>query len=204
MPHLGTRQVPRQRRAPRLLLRKRLLVGALERLELQADRLEIGFSRLLEEMPLLALQLLAARRELPALENRHLVGELVDTQLLERNLALGVRELGNQPGSELAQLIRVQLLQVLCAVHDDDRAISRRTTRSYAIRIVAASPSRCHGSPMTSARSCSVVSVSVLPAWAGAHVKLPWCSRRAHNQMPRPSCTSTFMRLARRFAKRYA
>lgn len=32
----------------------------------------------------------------------------------------------------------------------------------------------------------------------------PWCSRPAHSQMPMPSCTRTFIRLARRLANRSA
>lgn len=58
---------------------------------------------------------------------------------------------------------------------------------------------RCQGSPSTSASSCSIVSVSV-PLTSLGQANLPLLSRRAASHTPMPSCTSTFMRLARRLA----
>jgi hypothetical protein len=75
---LGAWQIRRQRRALGLLLGDSLCIGALERFELNADRFQIGVERLIEQVTLLALQLLATGCELPALQDRHLVRELVD------------------------------------------------------------------------------------------------------------------------------
>jgi hypothetical protein len=76
--------------------------------------------------------------------------------------------------------------------------------RAESTRIVASSPSRCHGSPTTSARSFSSLSASVVPLALVAHTNEPLCSRLAHSHSPKPYWINTFIRLPRRLAKRYA
>ena len=63
----------------------------------------------------------------------------------------------------------------------------------HATRIVACAPMRHHGKPITSACNCSWLIVSCVPDPALAQMNRPWCSRRAHSQMPMPSCTSSLM-----------
>ena len=63
---------------------------------------------------------------------------------------------------------------------------------------------RCQGNPTTSACNCSVVSDTEVPSSALAQTNPPRCSRLAQSQRPNPSCTRTLIRLARRFAKKYA
>lgn len=56
--------------------------------------------------------------------------------------------------------------------------------------------------PSIKACSCSVLSSICEPWRVPGQANLPWWSRRAANQMPNPSCTRTFMRVARRLANR--
>src|SRR5579864_3711825 len=69
--------------------------------ELHRDGFEIGVDRLVEEAPLRAVQLFAARGKLPALEHRHLVRELLDLELLVLQLAILAGECFDQVGGEL-------------------------------------------------------------------------------------------------------
>lgn len=59
-------------------------------------------------------------------------------------------------------------------------------------------PTLCHGKPSIKACSCSALSFICEPWRVPGQVNLPWWSRHAANQMPNPSCTRTFMRLANR------
>jgi hypothetical protein len=70
--------------------------------------------------------------------------------------------------------------------------------------ITLISSRRCHGSPSTRASNCARVSSSAgdTVAPAGSHAKRPACSRRDAHQMPKPSCTSSFSRVARALANR--
>ncbi len=75
-----------------------------------------------------------------------------------------------------------------------------RQLRGYTTVITPASPMRCQGRPSTRASNCGRVSASVLPSLG--QTNRPAFSRRAANHTPMPSCTSAFMRLARRLANR--
>ncbi len=141
---LGAGQVRWQRCALGLLLGGSLGIGTLERLQLEADRLKVGLERLIEQLALIALQLLAAGRELPALENRHLVGELVDLELLQTvvllrlgQLLLRFDQLTDHAGSELTQLICVHLCQLVDREHGHDRATSQCRRTSIHARLQA-------------------------------------------------------------------
>jgi len=107
-------------------------------LQLKADRLKVGLERLIKQLALLALQLLAAGRELPALENRHLVRELVDLELLHTvvllrlgQLFLRFDQLTDHAGGKLTQLICVHLCQLVDCEHGDDRATSQRNRTAF-------------------------------------------------------------------------
>ena len=50
------------------------------------------------------------------------------------------------------------------------------------------------------ASSCVRLNVSCAAVPGEGHTNRPWCRRRAASQIPMPSCTRTFMRLALRFA----
>jgi transposase len=58
------------------------------------------------------------------------------------------------------------------------------------------------GNPSTSPASCSCVIARRVSVPGCGQTNWPWFSRRAASQIPTPSCTSTFMRLARRLVKR--
>src|SRR5438067_1759863 len=70
--HIHPRQAGRQRRSFGLFL-PHLRLRRTQRLELQRDGFEIGVDRLVEQAALFAMQLLAARGKLPALEHGHLM-----------------------------------------------------------------------------------------------------------------------------------
>ena len=82
MMHLDARQVRWQRTALRFVLRLWCLLDRAQRRELHCDRLQIGFDRLFEEAALHTAPGFAARGKLPALQHRHLMGELLDLQIL--------------------------------------------------------------------------------------------------------------------------
>lgn len=133
VPDLGSRQVRRQRGALRDVLRRQAILCALEGQQFQTDGFEIGLDGLVEQMALLAVQLFAAGGELPALEDRHLVGELVELALLEGvvpssvgELAAGIGDLADQLSGELAQFICVHPGQLIGRVHGPDAARSPR------------------------------------------------------------------------------
>src|SRR5690606_7908220 len=97
-------------------------------------RLEVRIEHLLEQRLLFARELLALRGELPALEDRHLVRELVDLELLRavlvaqpRVIAIKTSDLVDQRRGELAQRIRVHPCQLIDRVHGDESCHS--TTR---------------------------------------------------------------------------
>src|SRR5207253_8000720 len=88
MAHFHPRQVRRQRATSRLVLRRLRLLRASRRRQLQSDGFQIGVDHLLEQAALRAVQLFAARGKLPALEQRHLMRELLDLELLVPQLAI--------------------------------------------------------------------------------------------------------------------
>src|SRR6185437_1392936 len=84
-----------------------------QRLELEADRLEILIDRLFKETALLGIELFASAAKAPALEDRHLMGELIDLELFELELfVLGGElfflraELDDERGGQITQLLR--------------------------------------------------------------------------------------------------
>ena len=138
VPDLGPRQGGWQRGALRDVLDRCPGLSLLECLQLQTDGLEVGLDGLLEQVALLAVELFAAGRELPAFEDRHLVRELVDLELLAGVVLTAVSDLGDQPGGELTQFICVHPGQLIGRVHGQDAAT-------------------CQGRPITSACNCSAV-----------------------------------------------
>ena len=173
VPDLGPRQGGWQRGALRDVLDRCPGLSLLECLQLQTDGLEVGLDGLLEQVALLAVELFAAGRELPAFEDRHLVREMVDLELLAgvvltgvgklapgaAELVAGVGDLADQLGGELTQFICVHPGQLIGRVHGQGAAtlLNVPKDRRYAVRITASLPTRCHGRPITSACNCSVV-----------------------------------------------
>jgi hypothetical protein len=90
----------------------------------EPERFEVGFDRLLEQVALLAVQLLAAGGELPAPHHRHLVRQLVDLQLSPVQLPILASDLLDQPGSEDTQLLRIHRCQLIVRLHGRDGAIT--------------------------------------------------------------------------------
>ena len=81
MPDFNPRQVRWQRRALGLVLRRRRVLGALQRVELRGKRFEVRLDRFVEQAALLTVHLLTARCKLPALEYCDLVCEQLDLEL---------------------------------------------------------------------------------------------------------------------------
>jgi hypothetical protein len=71
------------------------------------------------------------------------------------------------------------------------------------VRMTAICSRRCHGSPSTSALNCACVSVAVATDPSRGQRKRPWFTRRAAHHMPKPSCTSSLMRVPRTLENRY-
>jgi len=69
--------------------------------------LEIGLDRLFQEAALHPAPLFASSGKLPALEHRHLMGELVNLELLVLQLVLVTGNAFEQAGREFAQLLCV-------------------------------------------------------------------------------------------------
>ena len=102
----------------------------LQIVELCLHRLEVGIQRFLEQASLLAVQLFAARGELPAPEHCHLVRQLIDLHLAAMQLPIAPLDLGfvaadlvDQFGSESAQLLRIHGRDLLVQFHERDGAI---------------------------------------------------------------------------------
>ena len=98
-------------------------VGASDR-KLEPDGLEVGVDRLLEQVALLAVQLFAARGELPAPHHRHLVRQLLDLELPALQLLILAADLLDQLGGEVAQLLRVHRGELIVHLHACDGAIA--------------------------------------------------------------------------------
>jgi hypothetical protein len=94
--------MPGQCSATWLLPLLRIGSGLLKCFELNADRFEVLVDRLLEQAPLAAPELLAAPTKAPALEDPHLMGQLIDPQLLDPDRLVLLRQLSEQPRCELA------------------------------------------------------------------------------------------------------
>ena len=91
LPGAGTRAGSRD--ATRLPLRRWRDGLSPKRLDLEADGLEIRIDALIQQRALHGIELLAAPRVAPALEDRHLVRELVDLQLLVLELFIAASQL---------------------------------------------------------------------------------------------------------------
>jgi hypothetical protein len=114
--------------APRQVLGQLLALGgslvALGRclrrqlLQLALQRLQIGVDRLFKQALLLGAEVLALGRELQPLEHGHLVRDLVDRGLLERDLAVALMDLAHQRAHDFAQLLRVQGLELRLVDHE--------------------------------------------------------------------------------------
>ena len=145
--------------------------------ELRLHRLEVGVQRLLEQASLLAVQLLAARGELPAPEHLHLVRQLIDLDLpamqlpvipLDRfgfaaDLLVLLRNLLDQLRSQLAQLLLTHGCDLLMKRHARDGAIGFAAIKPGSLRLL-----RCDArASQSSVRAAARVSVrAVFPSAA--------------------------------------
>lgn len=122
--NVGARQLWRQRCAFRLLALP--LECGLELFELHLDGRQVAIDGLVEQVHLLAVELFAAPAELLTLEDRDLVGKLVDAGLLVAELPISFAgfpllladrlvlrlDLGNQLRGQCAQLFRGECVEV--------------------------------------------------------------------------------------------
>lgn len=183
-----------------LTLKSRGLCGEL--LQFALHRLQVFIDRVFKQAELIALEDFAGGGELHPVEHRVLVRELVDGRLL-------VADLVQQSLGQLAPLRGCQVIELGFVDHENAFCPLQRQQASalQAISLKHADDSglthHLPGKPSTSASSCTRLSVSV-PSTLWGQMNLPRCSRLAASQMPIPSCTSTFIRLALRLAKRYA
>lgn len=125
---LDPRQVRGQGCAHGLVPGQVITLAGLQRLELLLDRFEVGADRLLEQARLHALQLLAAGSKAPALDQRHLVGQLLDLELPVPELVILARDLVDQLGGQSAQLLRIQSGKLIVNLHARDAATRRSRT----------------------------------------------------------------------------
>ena len=70
---------------------------------------QIGHHRLLEQLSLGRVELFGAATELPALQDGHLVGKLVDLGLAQVNLPVLVGDLPHQGQGQREQLLRIEI-----------------------------------------------------------------------------------------------
>ena len=94
-----------------LLLALALLVGH-DLVEFGLQRRQVGVDGLFEQALLLGVEGLAPGGELQPLEHGHLVRDLVDRGLLERDLAVPGHDGAHQRADHLAQLRRVELVEL--------------------------------------------------------------------------------------------
>ena len=120
----AARQMSRQCLALGLLLLACVLLAGPDLIELGLQRRQVGVDRLFEQALLLGVEGLGLGRELQSLEHRHLVVDLVDQRLLEGDLPIAAldelilgRHLGHQRAQHLAQLLRIQRVDVLLGDH---------------------------------------------------------------------------------------
>jgi hypothetical protein len=121
----GARQVSRQRGALGLLLVGVVLRSRLALLDLLRQRGQVGVDGLFDQAFLFGVEGFALGGKLQALEHRHLVRELVDRRLLERDvvlaalddLALGLH-FAQQRAHCLAQLLRAERFELCVVDHE--------------------------------------------------------------------------------------
>src|SRR6185312_16473074 len=105
MPHFNPGQMCWQRRALRPVLRRRRILGGLQRVELRGKRFEVRLDRFVEQAPLLTVHLLTARCKLPALEYCDLVCKQLDLELPAAQLVILSSNTVDQAGGEIAAAI---------------------------------------------------------------------------------------------------
>ena len=109
---LAARQVRRQRLSLGLLLLAFALIVGPDLVEFGLQRCQVGVDGLFEQPLLLGVEGLAPGSELQPLEHGHLVRDLVDHGLLERDLSVLGDDGAHQRTNHLAQLWRVELVQL--------------------------------------------------------------------------------------------
>jgi len=116
-------RVCRQRLAPGLLWVRGPWLGA-QQVQLLLDRGDVGVDALVQQTLLRSVDLLAAGAELPALEQRDLVGKLLNACLapdelaiLHQDLAVGVRQPSQQVLRQRAQLGLAESLELFAGDH---------------------------------------------------------------------------------------
>ena len=126
MVHLHAGQLWRQRCAFGLLAGFGVHLGrGRQHLELLLNGGDVGIDRFIEQAGLGLIELLTASAELPALESRHLVRELVDLGLAVEDFAVFADDglcilanLGHQLRDHFTQLLCVQICQrIRCQNH---------------------------------------------------------------------------------------
>jgi len=105
---LGPRQFMRQRRALGLA-RWAVDGGRAQALQFLFNGSEVRGNRFLEQQALARVKLFGAAAELPALQDRHLMGELVDLGLAKVKLPILVGDLLHQRQGQRAQLLRIEV-----------------------------------------------------------------------------------------------
>ena len=109
---LAARPVRRKLLALGLLLLSRVLLAGQDLVELGLQRRLVGVDGLFEQALLLGVEGLALCGELQPLEHGHLVRDLVDRGLLERDLSVLGDDGAHQRTDYLAQLRRVELVEL--------------------------------------------------------------------------------------------
>jgi hypothetical protein len=128
MAHLHPRQVRGQRAAFRFVLRCWRVLNRVQGRKLDRDRLEIGLDRLFQQTALQSVPAFAARGKLPALEQRHLVRELLDSELLVLQLVVLPGNALDQAGRKFAQLLRIHRGKLIMHGHARHSATASRNS----------------------------------------------------------------------------
>ena len=164
MTDLGARQLGRQRLAPGLALGRRRADTGLELLKLFAHRRQIGLGGLLEELGLLGRQALGLHAEAMTLVQRQFMREPLDLGLAPHEFALLLNEQATQGvGIQLIEVGGQRHGQIMSDANSPRQSGHPPIARAQSVRITPPSPSRCHGSPSTSASNCARVSAT--PPW---------------------------------------
>ena len=174
---------------------------ALQACQLEVDLLQLGVAPC--DVACLALDLLILQIELLGLLRdvlEHLCGQCGDGVGRETLQVLGLE----LPHAEHAlHLADARSLTPLADVLSTSCAASLADGSAAHTRVITLiSGRRCQGRPTIKASNCGCVNASgVTAAWRG-HTKRPAFRRLAAHHTPKPSCTSSLMRVARALAKR--
>ena len=90
------------------------------------NRFQIRIDRLIEETALRRIELLAAPAELPALQHRHLVRQLIDLELLVLEFLALLGDLREERGGKITQLLCVHLCHIARQLHGSGSCHRRR------------------------------------------------------------------------------